>query len=529
MFWADEIVDGILKTFPEKRRFIIRDEKTPSGRVHVGSVRGVVIHGIVAQALQERGFNAEFIYELNDADPMDGLPIYLDREKFLPFMGKPLKDVPSPNPTYKNYAEYFGKEFVSVIERLGFHPKIVWNSDLYAEGQYDPWIDIVLEKSDQIRLIYREVSGSEKSEEWNPVQIVCENCGKVGTTTVTASSGPAGKKIVEYICEPKKVKWATGCGYHGKTAPYKGRGKLPWKVEWAVKWQVYEEDIEGAGKDHIASGGSHDVASRIAKEVLSGRVPFNIPYEHFLIGGAKMSSSKGLGASAKEVADLLPPELLRFLMVRTRPNQAIDFNPEGMTIPRVYDRYDESAEVYFERKHVEAENDVKRSYYFSELHPRGITDHFRPRFSLVAFFLQIPSVNFWKEIEKLKGKQLTKEDRQEAESRRIYATLWLEKYAPEDEKYIIQKSLPDKAQSLSNNQKEFLQSIARLLREQDWTGEALHAALHDLRKKSLLQPKEAFSSIYLVLLGKDSGPQAGWFLTALDKNFVIQRFEELNV
>ena len=61
MFWLDEIVDEIIRTYPDKEEFIIRDEKTLSGRVHVGSLRGVVIHGLVAQALNERGKKARFL------------------------------------------------------------------------------------------------------------------------------------------------------------------------------------------------------------------------------------------------------------------------------------------------------------------------------------------------------------------------------------------------------------------------------------------------------------------------------------
>jgi len=32
----------------------------------------------------------------------------------------------------------------------------------------------------------------------------------------------------------------------------------------------------------------------------------------------------------------------------------------------------------------------------------------------------------------------------------------------------------------------------------------------------------------MALLGKESGPQAGWFLEALDKNFLIERFGEIS-
>lgn len=530
MFWADEIIAQVEKTFPGKKSFIVRDEKTASGRVHVGSLRGVVIHGVVAQALAEKGYDVKYYYEINDADPMDGLPVYLDKEKFLAHMGKPLKDVPSPESPdsppkpEKNYARYFGDEFVSVIGRLGFEPIFYLNSTLYAEGKFDHWIDIALEKADEIRRIYKEVSGSEKQEDWYPVQVVCEKCGKVGTTTVIAYEGEREKRIVEYTCERVKVTWAVGCGYKGKVSPYRGRGKLPWKVEWAAKWQIFPVDVEGAGKDHSVAGGSRDVAVRIALEVFEGVAPVNVPYEFFTIGGAKMSASKAIGASAKEVADTLPEVLLRFLMVRNRPEKHIDFDPGGSTMPRLYDFFDTAAEVNFGRKESDVAEDVKKSFHFGQLKPGQEKDFFRPRFSRVAFLIQMPQLDFLKEVEKLKGGFLTKEEKNEAENRSQYAKKWLKEFVSENDKFEVQKSVPELAKTLSQGQKIFLSDIASLLEKEQWQGEELHAAIHELRKKSPLTPQEGFEAIYIALLGKNSGPQAGWFLEALDKEFVVRRF-----
>lgn len=540
MFWADQIVADIEKAYPGKKSFIVRDEKTPSGRVHIGSLRGVVIHAIIAQALCEKGYDAKFYYEMNDADPMDGLPSNLSKN-FEKFMGRPLKDVPPPDEKGEpneaafekdktnNYANFYAAEFMEVITSLGFKPNFYRSSDLYKEGKYDSWIDTVLEKPNEIRLAYKEISGSEKREEWNPLQIVCEQCGRVGTTTVVSSTGEAGNKKVVYECEPHKVKWAVGCGYKGETTPYKGRGKLPWKVEWAVKWNIWPVDVEGAGKDHSASGGSHDVAEKLCREILGKEPPFYFPYEFFTFGGAKMSSSKGLGASAKEVADTLPPELLRFLMVRTWPHQTIDFDPSGQTMLRLYDRHDEAAEAYFDRSKLEnvSLDDLKRAYHFSQVDPMKVPDRFFPRFSRVAFLLQIPSLIFEDEIRKLKGTELTNEDLKEATQRKEYAQIWLKKYADENSLFTVQDELPAKAQDLSADQKDFLHKIADLLESKEWQGEELHGAIHEIRKASPLEAKTAFQAIYITLLGKESGPQAGWFLDALDKKFVVSRFRQV--
>lgn len=517
MFWLDEVTDEILKTYPGKKEFIVRDEKTLSGRVHVGSLRGLVLHGLIAQALRERGVKARFIFEFNDADPMDGLPVYLDAKKFKQHMGKPLRDVPSPDASAKNLPEYFGNEFREVIDSLGLEVEYTLGGKKYDAGEYDPWIVKAMENESRIRQIYKEVSGSVKPDDWHPLQVVCENCGKLGSTKVIDWDG----KMATYVCEPDMVKWAKGCGHKGKIAPFKGKGKLPWKVEWPVKWEIYNVDVEGSGKDHGASGGSHDIGVRIAGEVFKTRVPVDIPYEFFLFGGAKMSSSKGEGAMAYEIYKILPPELIRFLMIRSRPNQPIEFDPNDETIPRLFDRYDECADHYF-KKVEEVNKDFARAFYFSQLDPKKIKDVYRPRFSRLVFMVQMPHLEIEAEVAKLKGSKLSAADKSELEKRLRYVKQWLEKYAPESVKFEVLKQCPKVA--LSTDQKDFLSKVADELKK-DQSGEELHAAIHAIRKASPLQARDAFAAIYLSLIGKESGPQAGWFLDALDRDFVIQRFK----
>lgn len=522
MFWVDEIVDDILQKFPKKKEFIVRDEKTLSGRVHVGSLRGVVIHGIVAQALRERGVKARFLFEFNDVDPLDGLPEYLDKEVYGKYMGMPLRDIPSPDGKAKNFAEYWGEEFLSVINGLGFYPEIVRAGELYDSGVYNDWIRKVLDHPAEIRKIYKEVSGSEKPEDWNPLQVVCEECGKVGSTKVTDWDGT----LVSYVCEPDMVAWAKGCGNKGKVSPFDGRGKLPWKVEWPVKWAGNRVDIEGSGKDHNAAGGSHDVGEQICSEILEAPVPYNIPYEFFLVGGAKMSSSKGEGSSAKEVFDSLPAELLRFLMVRTKPNQPIEFGLKGNTIPRLYDQYDDTADHFFATE--KTFPDLDRLFHFSQLDHEAVADHFRPRFNKVSFLVQMPHLNYLKEVETLKGAKLTKLDKKEADSRHAFARSWLSDFASEEFLFEIQKDIPESAYDLSPEQKDFLRDVAEIVQQGELKDEDLHAAIHELRKKSTLEARDGFAALYVSLLGKSSGPQVGWFFSALDRTFLFKRFLEVS-
>ena len=527
MFWGDAIVQKVADRFQDKiakkEALIVRDEKTPSGRVHVGSMRGVVIHGVAREMLEAKGIAARYLYELNDFDPMDGLPVYLDQEVFLPHMGKPLNQVPSPDGKAKNYAEYFSEEFISVIRAAGFEPEFYRSSELYLSGRYNEVIRIALEQAGKIREIYRRVSGAIKPDDWLPLQVVCEQCGKIGTTKTTSFDG----EFVEYICERAMVTWAEGCGNQGRLSPFDGRAKLPWKVEWAAKFKVIGVHIEGCGKDHSTRGGSRQIADAIAREVFGYEPPIDIPYEFFLVGGKKMSSSKGAGSSSREVAAMLPPQLFRFLMAAKDPKRVIDFVPDGDTLPLLYDQYDSFAERYFsgikddfslafELSHGKREQDL--------LKPR-----FLPRFSLVAFLVQMPHMVYLKEIEQLKGGALSLDDKREAEERAQYAKLWLEQYAPENYRYTLQeKNVPEAALRLYPDQKSALKLLLTYIESNPTLdGQGVHSELHSIKEKTGIDPKAFFSAIYLSFLGKESGPKAGWFLSVLDRDFLLRRLQEV--
>ena len=115
MFWLDRIFTQIEEELKEKiasgKTLVIRDEKTASGRVHVGSLRSAAMHALVFESLRERGIPTTFLFEINDFDPMDGLPTYLDKAIYEQHMGKPLYKIPSPDPSASNFAEYYGFKF----------------------------------------------------------------------------------------------------------------------------------------------------------------------------------------------------------------------------------------------------------------------------------------------------------------------------------------------------------------------------------------------------------------------------------
>ncbi len=334
MFWADELASTL------SGAQVVNDSKTPSGTVHVGSLRGVVLHDAIARALRDHGLQTEFRYGVDDLDPMDSqallTPDAVDR-----YMGVPLAHVPAPEgSTAGSYARYFvGELFMGTFAGLGIEPIIYWMSELYGDGSMDPYIRTALDHAQEIRQIYSRVSHVEKAPDWLPLSVICENCGKIGTTLATDWNG----STVAYACKPDHVAWATGCGHTGRVLPTSGRVKLPFNVDWAAKWSLFDITVEGCGKDLATAGGSRDRSDAVAREVFQREPPLNVPYEFLNIGGKKMSTSKGTGATAHAIAELLPPELLRFLFLRHKPRKAIEFDPEGDTIPGLFDESDRIA------------------------------------------------------------------------------------------------------------------------------------------------------------------------------------------
>jgi len=508
MFWADRLAGEIEKKYGKRKPVIIRDEKTVSGRVHIGSMRGVAIHGSVAEALEGAGVSNEFIWEHNDFDPMDDIPVYLDRATYEPFLGKPLCNIPSPEPGYKSYGEYFAKEFQEVIESAGWRPCFTWASELYQSGKMDGVIKEALEGAEAIRRIQKEVSGAERKPGWLPISIICPKCGKMTTTEAADFDGTT----VAVRCLERKVEYTKGCGFEGRLSPFGGKGKLYWKADWPAKWKVYGVLVEGGGKDHSTKGGSRDVGNHIAQEVFHYEPPFDIPYEFFLIGGKKMSSSKGRGSSAKEISALMPPQILRLALLSKDINQAINFDPEGDTLPVLYDLYDKLAGNFW----AGTKDDYARLFEFIHINHQTPPAHFLPRFSQVAFLAQMPHLNIEKEVGAMKGGALTAQDKAELTERAAYAKHWLEAYAPEKFVFKLQEAMPQVA--LAPAQKAALGELrARIDSKPDITAEEMHATLHELKE---------FKAVYLAFLGKDHGPKAGWFLESLPREFVLKRLQE---
>lgn len=488
MFWADKILEN------RKGNELVNDAWTPSGIVHMGGLKGPVIHDTLFKIIKEQDREVKFTFGFDDMDPIDGLPPEL-RGSHEKYMGVPIFKAPSPDGN-GSFGDFYGNKMRALFKALGISAEIYLASEYYKKGIYNKAIKHVLDNAEKVRKVYEEMYKKPVSKEWFPLQVICPNCGKLGTTKVLGWDG----KEVQFECSEDLVKWAKGCSAKGKVSPYDGNAKMPWKVEWAAKWWTFGVTIEGAGKDHASAGGSYDIAIKLCEEVFSSNPPLKLPYEFFLWDGKKMASSKGIGLTSEELLEVIPPEVVRFLMIKTEPNTAVEFNPnQTQIIPKLYDDYQK---VFEEKSRIFELSQIEKDKLISKV-----------RFATLTQWVQMPNME-----EEIK--------REGAEEWAKYAKVWIEKYAPEDEKFSIQKELPKVGQNLSAKQKELLLRVSKEMNNK-WEGEELQTRIYDIGKELGLKGNETFEAIYLSLLGKNHGPKAAWLILSLDKEFIKKRFSEV--
>jgi lysyl-tRNA synthetase class 1 len=225
----------------------------------------------------------------------------------------------------------------------------------------------------------------------------------------------------------------------------------------------------------------------------------------------------------------VPPEQLRFLFLRPRPNQAIEFDPEGTdAIPRLFDESDKFAAATAGREvRGELPAGFEATFRYSLVDPAADVAAeaatFRPAFSHLALLLQVPGVDVAARVAAEKGSPLLPREREILAERRIAARGWLDTYAPERAIVAVQRQLPSAVNELDDVQRRVLGALASVSAA---TGDEWQAAIFDTATGLGLPAGRAFDAIYRAFLGRPNGPRAGWLLASLDHDFVVSRLRE---
>jgi lysyl-tRNA synthetase class 1 len=511
MHWADVIAKEVAD---KCERPLIAAGISPSGTIHVGSLREAITAESIRSAVKELNENVRMIYLIDSFDQLKKRSDFLP-ESYEEHVNKPISQIPCPCGKHNNFAHHFIQNFLDAVESLDVDCEVIWTHELYEQGKFAQAIDLCFKKRKEITQILHEVSGKEQKEDYAPYNPVCKKCGRFTNPIFETYSYPT----VEYQCK---------CGYHGVADITKGDGKLTWRLEWPAKWLIFGTSAEPFGKDHAAAGGSYDTGKRIAREIYGIEPPLPIPYEFVQLKGVgQMHKSTGSSVTGLDAIGMMPPEVVNYLFLRVQPNKSIDYD-SGIGIVEMTDEYDRIERIFFTDGYDSEEvgENSLRAYEIAQHNhvPREMPlqipyRHLVNVVQMASTFEDILAI-IGRTTDTSKAKE---EDIERLRKRVDCVRYWLNGFAPDDVKFYVYPTIPSGIE-ITMGDKAFFQKLVERMNDASWDSDTISGIISETGKESPNGLKAAFKLIYQVFIGKPAGPRVGPFLASMDKQFVINRF-----
>lgn len=557
--WLEEIVDKISERNVQK--ITLSTGKTPSGHIHIGILREILICDALRRIFEEKGDKVEALLFLDDLDAAKRFPEYIDKNFQEKHLGKPFALIPCPIKECgcKSYAYHFGNELISTFPDFGIKIRAIWTHELYKKKEMQEKIRITLENTKLIKDILKkyilptldEVKKKqfiEMLKNWMPVMAICEKCNKIQFRDTNGSIKP--NRVLEYNKNKKSVVYeCSACGNYNEISIYNGNLKLNWRIDWPAKWALFKTTCEPAGKDHCVKGGSYDTGLELCQKVFGYEGPIKVPYEWLRLGDRDMKTSKGIVFTPEKYLEIADPELYRMLILRTNPMKHISLRIEEL--PQYFDYYERMENIYYDLEKTESEEERKffrYMYPLTKINGVPIEKPHKIPLKLLIFLSQIQnilsmedlynktkSVSEIKDFEEIFSIEDFKDILQRTEKwvKQVKKTIENEKNNTV-KKYILQRislfEIPDKMDKnllnkLDEKQINGIKKLRNFLIENEKVdGDLIQNKIFKIAKEDLnIAPKKLFEAIYLIILGKKFGPRLGSFLSLLDKNWLLER------
>ncbi|MFW5968935.1 MAG: lysine--tRNA ligase [Persicimonas sp.] len=304
----------------------------PSGLPHIGTFSEVARTTWVRHAFEHLSDLPTRLFTFSD--DMDGLrkvPQNIpNQDLILEHLGKPLCDIPDPFGEEESFSAYMNEKLKGFLDSFGFDYEFKSSKDQYRGGVFNEGLVQILRNYEEVRQVIIPTLREKNREDWSPFFPICQNCGKVYTTRVL-DIHPEDDQI-SYVCD-QSFRNIEPCEHNGRMAVTDGNVKVGWKVDWALRWYVFDVDYEMYGKDLIDPA---ELSAKIVR-VLGGEPPAGFFYEMFLDeNGQKISKSVGKGLTIDEWLDYGPLESLGWYIFQS-PQKAKKLYFD--VIPRSVDRY----------------------------------------------------------------------------------------------------------------------------------------------------------------------------------------------
>ncbi len=512
--WADITADKIIRERGDKDVYVCASGITPSGTVHIGNFREIISVELVVRALKDRGRKVRFIYSWDDYDVFRKVPKNMPQQELLAtYLRKPITLVPDVVGEEESYAAHNEKFLEKVLPVVGVEPEYIYQAGRYRSSLYAEGMKTALDHRDDIRRQLDTHRTTPLADDWWPVSVFCASCDR-DTTKVLGRDGDYG---VTYECE--------SCG-NKETVDLRTTSavKLPWRIDWPMRWAYEGVDFEPAGKDHHSEGGSFDTAELTCRETYNHEPPVSFQYDFVRIkgGSGKISSSSGEVVSLTDVLRYYQPELVRYLFAGTRPNSefAISFD---LDVLKNYEDYDKTERAYFDKpenpKKLKAWEKNARIYELSQVHGVPETLPYQIQIRHLTTLLQIHSGDIDAVIGYLGD--VPEADRDRFTTRAACAWNWVKEFAPEDFRFALRKPEDGKV-ALGDKLAAAVGDLGRLAAEKlgDMPEKEFSNLMYEVIHAHELESGDFFTAVYTALIGKEKGPRLLNFLHVLGRDTV---------
>lgn len=510
--WADNIAERIIREKGEKDYYTCASGITPSGTVHIGNFREIISVDLVVRALRRRGKQVRFIYSWDDYDVFRKVPKNMPRQDELAtYLRWPITLVPDPHGKEKSYARAHEAELERGLHIVGIDPEYIYQADRYRSSYYAEGIRTALENRDRIREILNRYRTEPLGDDWWPVQIFSNFNNKDNTTILSWD----GAYAVTYRCDDT-----------GNTETIDLRNtkaaKLPWRIDWPMRWAKEGVDFEPAGKDHHSEGGSFDTGRIVSKEVYGFDAPVSFQYDFISIKGrgGKISSSSGDVITLDDVLEVYEPQVVRYLFAGTRPNSEFSISFD-LDVIKIYEDYDKTERIYYRTEEVGEKRRAKeaRIYELSQVH--DVPESMPPQipFRHLCNLLQISAGDAERALD---SAEIPESARERLRVRSRCAWNWISRFAPEDFRFRLAEP-GDVPIDLDPSARKAVQLIAGEVEEHfgEHDEKSLAEAIYRAAGEAGIDAKALFTAMYRVLIGKEKGPRLSGFILTVGKDRVL--------
>lgn len=513
--WADMTADRIIKQLGDKQSYTVASGITPSGTVHFGNFREVITVDFVAKALRRRGKDVRFIFSWDDYDTFRKIPKNMpNQEELEKYMFQPIVDTPDPYGKNSSYAALHENNFEAQLNKVGIVVEPLYQAKKYRAGEYKEGIKKAIDATPKIKEILNQFRKEPLADNWLPVSVYCESCNTDNQIEDKTWDG----ENLSYSCK--------ACGHQGKeNYQTTSRLKLPWRIDWPMRWAQEKVDFEPGGKDHSSQGGSYSTAKDIVK-IFDWKAPIYLQYDFVSIkgGGGKMSSSSGDVVTVNDVLNVYEPEMVRWIFASYKSN--VDFAVSfDLDVIKTYEDFDRQERLAYG---VEPGNDKKvamaeRVYELSQIQEKPAVMPFQPSFRHLTNVLQIHDGSIEAARDYYKGEIKNARDERRFNERSACALYWLKTYAPEDFKFSINKEAPKV--ELGDKERAYIKDAASALSETYASDTELHEKLYEIMHSHELKPMDVFPVCYNILISKPKGPKLAGFMMTIGLEKVKSLFE----